>query len=455
MRALPPAGRRALLLASAGLLGGCEWLDDLLGERKVPLSGERRSVLGAAERRGGLAADEALLSRPVSLPPPALNPDWPQAGGGPSHAPGHPALEGDGGALREVWRAGFGTGSGYRSRITGVPIVAGGTAYAVDAVGVVSAFDAATGGRRWRLDSRPEQERDGAVGGGAAFEGDTLYVASGLAEMLAVAPADGTVRWRTRLPAPTRGAPTVAGGRIFVPTIENQLLALSAEDGRRLWTHRASPATAVPLGLPAPAVEGDIVVAGFASGELSALRAADGRVLWTETLAPAGGSSLAEIAGIRALPVVDRGRVYAIGMGGLAIAIDLRSGRRLWEREVAGTEAPWSVGEWLFLLTSDGELAALGREDGRVRWVTDLRRPREGRREPPRVYWAAPVLAGGRLYVAGSGGELVAVEPAEGRILERRRLPGGVTLQPAVAGGTLYLATDDATLVALRGTASA
>ncbi len=87
-----------------------------------------------------------------------------------------------------------------------------------------------------------------------------------------------------------------------------------------------------------------------------------------------------------------------------------------------------------------------------MRWVTDLRPQREGgRRDAERIAWAAPVLAGGRLYVAGSGREAVVVDPAEGRILDRRRLPGGATLQPAVAGGTMYIATDDATLVALRG----
>jgi outer membrane protein assembly factor BamB len=442
-----PSRRAALLGGAASALSGCGALDSLFGEREVRLPGERRSVLSAEQRRS-LEVDEAAQARPIVLPPPAPNPDWPQVGGGPSHAPGHPAL---GATLTEAWRASFGTGSGYRRRITGAPIVAGGTVYAIDAYGVVFAFDAANGGRRWRLDTAPREESAGAVGGGAAMAGETLYVATGLAEMLAVNPADGTVRWRVGLPAPTRGAPTVVGERIFIPTIENQLLALSTEDGRRLWTHRASPATAVPLGLPAPAVEGETVVAGFASGELSALRATDGRVQWTETLAAAGGRGLAEIAGIHALPVIDRGRVFAIGMGGLSIAIDLRSGRRLWEREVGGTETPWSVGDWLFLLTGAGELAALGRDDGQVRWVTDLRRPREGRRAPDPVNWASPVLAGGRLFVANTGREAVVVDPTDGRIMDRRRLPGGSTIEPTVADGTLYLATDDATLVALRG----
>jgi hypothetical protein len=83
--------------------------------------------------------------------------------------------------------------------------------------------------------------------------------------------------------------------------------------------------------------------------------------------------------------------------------------------------------------------------------VTDLRRPREGRRAPDPVNWASPVLAGGRLFVANTGREAVVVDPTDGRIMDRRRLPGGSTIQPTVADGTLYLATDDATLVALRG----
>jgi outer membrane protein assembly factor BamB len=463
-----PAPRRTALLGGAATLlaGGCETVSGWFEERKTPLPGERRSVLAAGGERGLAVDAEAggAAAAPVTLPPPQPRADWPQVGGGPAHAPGHPAL---GPALAEAWRASFGTGSGYRRRMTAPPVVGGGpggnSVYAVDAYGILSAFDAATGGRRWRLDTSPEKESDGAMGGGAALAPDggdgggagTLYVATGLAEVLAVDPASGTVRWRTRLPAPARGAPTVAGGRVFVPTIENQLLALAAaEEGRRLWTHRASPTSAAPLGLPPPAVEGETVVAGFASGELTALRAADGRVLWSETLAAGGSRSIAEISGIRAPPVVDRGRVFAIDLGGLLIAIDLRSGRRLWEREVAGSEMPWAAGDWLFVLSTDADLAAIGRDDGRVRWVTSLRPQRQpgGRREPEPVSWAAPVLAGGRLILAGGGGEAAFVDPATGAVTGRQRLPGGgATLQPAVAENTLYLATDDATLVALRG----
>ena len=441
--------RGALLGGAAGLLAGCETISDgfnsIFGESERPLPGERRPVL-AAERP--LGPDEAGRGGAVALPPIVENAEWAQAGGVISHAPGHPALAR---GLAEAWRSSVGTGSGYRRRLTAPPLVAGGTVYAMDAYGLVSALDAANGRRRWQTDTRPRRDRDGALGGGIAFEGGRIYAVTGLAEAMAIDPADGSIAWRVALPAPTRGAPTVAGGRILVPTVENHLLALSVEDGRRLWTYRAQPTATMSLGLPAPAVEGELVVAGFGSGELAAIRAADGRPAWSETLASARGGGMADIAAIAAMPVIDRGRVFATGLGGLTVALDLRSGRRLWEREVAALETPWSAGDALFLVAANGDLACLGREDGRVRWLRPLGRFENERRRRRPIFWGAPVLAGGRLLVPGSHGRMAEVNPQDGEPIGTTRLRAGAVLQPAVAGGVLFLLTQDADVVAMRG----
>jgi len=441
-----PFTRRGALLGAAGLLGGCETIDNIFGEKRPPFPGERLPVVTLPERT--LEADAAAQATSVVLPPPSPRADWPQAGGDAAHAGGHPAL---GATLSQAWRSGFGSGTGYRQRLLAGPVAGAGSAYAADAFGEVSAFDLATGGRRWRMDSRREGDRTGTLGAGVALGGETLYVATGLAELLALNVADGSVRWRVDLPAPARGAPTVADGRVLVPTVSSQLIAHAVDDGRRLWTHRAAAVTTLPLGLPAPAVEGETVVAGFPSGELFALRATDGRVLWSETLAVAGSITLADISGVRAAPVVSGGRVIALGVGGLGICVDLRSGRRLWEQETAGTEAPWVAGEWVFLTNESGQVAAIGRDSGQVRWATSLRPAPRGSRPAERIGLSSPVLAGGRLLVGTSRGELVSIDPGSGAVTGRTSLPGPLTLQPIVAGNLLLAATDDATLLAFAG----
>jgi outer membrane protein assembly factor BamB len=235
-----------------------------------------------------------------------------------------------------------------------------------------------------------------------------------------------------------------------VPTVENHLLALSVEDGRRLWTYRAQPTTTMSLGLPAPAVEGELVVAGFGSGELAAIRAADGRPAWSETLASARGGGLADIAAIAAMPVIDRGRVFATGLGGLTVALDLRSGRRLWEREVTAVETPWSAGDALFLVSTTANSPASAARTG---GCAGSRRSAGSRRAAA----ARPDLLG----AAGAGGRAAAGagrprphgggEPAGRRAARHHAAAGGVVLQPAVAGSVLYLLTEDAEVVAMRG----
>ncbi|MFT8243719.1 PQQ-binding-like beta-propeller repeat protein [Roseomonas sp. BN140053] len=450
------ATRRGLLrgtgmLGAAGLLAGCDTLEDLFGSSKKPLPGERLPLLGTNNR--AISADPAAARQPLVLPAARPVSSWPQVGGDAAHAVGHVALSSE--TLREAWRGSVGTGSGYRRRMTAGPVASADTVYAADAYGVLGAFSLDRGGRRWQFDTRPDKDDVGAVGAGCALDGNTLYVATGLAEVLAMDPATGTVRWRVRTPAPTRGAPTVADGRIFVVTLENHLLALSAEDGRRLWVYRGQPVTAVPLGLPAPAVSGETVVAGFPSGELVSLRATDGRVLWTEALSAPPGErrgGIADIAGVRAAPAIVEGTVLAVGQGGSTIAVDLRSGRRLWEREVGGATDPAVAGDWMFLVSTDAELVALSRTTGQVRWLTPLNPPTPpgGRRREPASF-GSPLLINGRILVPGSGSEAVLVDPAEGDITGRLPLPGPVLLPAAVAGNQVLVLTEDGTLAALRG----
>lgn len=435
--------RRGWLLGCAGLLAGCETLDEIFGERRVKITGERKPVLTLPDR--SVEADAEARTLTISLPTPTSRSTWPQLGGEAPHGGGHLAF---GTQLRQAWSSSFGSGSAYRRRVTAGPVASADTIFIADADGEVSAFDVSNGSRRWRQDTRPEDERGSGLGAGVAVEGDTVFVATGLSELLALAANDGKVKWRVRLPAPTRGAPAIASGRIFITTLESQILALSAEDGRQLWQYRAQPILTVPLGLPPPAIAGDTVVAGFPSGEILAFRVNDGRVIWSDSLAAAGGGSLADVASVRAAPVIASGRVMAIGMGGVGVSIDLRTGRRIWEREFGGTEMPWLAGGWLFGVTDMGEVAALHGETGQARWAVSLRpSATEGRPREP-VQLSSPILAGGRLLVGTSKAELVSVNPMNGEIMGRQRLSAPLALPMIIVGGRLILATEDGNLAA-------
>lgn len=434
--------RRGLVLLPVAL-GGCSMFDSWFSDTKEKLPGKRVSI---SNTRRGLAVDENVGR--VTLPPQVANADWPQAGGTPSHAMGH--LEARA-ALAPAWRTDIGEGGGYRRKITAQPVVAGGRVFTMDSDAVVTAYDAANGGRIWRLETQADEDRSSNVGGGIAVEGDTLYAGTGRAEVLALEAATGTIRWRKPVGTPVRAAPTVAEGRVFVLTLDNQMHALAADDGHRLWSYQATPPETSVLGLPAPAYTAGLVVAGFGSGDLVALRAASGTVAWSDSLAAVGGhSSLLDLSAVRGLPVVADGRVYAGSLGRQTVAMDVRTGRRLWEREIATSDTPWLAGDWLFLLGNDGQLAAIARADGRIAWVTQLPQFEDEEKKKDPMHWIGPLLAGDRLMLGSNTGVLMFVNPSTGEILGQQSLSGAMSVPPAVAGGTVFVITDDATLAALR-----
>lgn len=438
--------RIVVVLSAVVALGACDtvrgWFEP---DAPPPLPGERISVLVHEQI---LVPDPKVTTEDILLPRPTINPEWPQAGGYANHAMHH-ILVGD--ALARAWAVDIGSGAGDAERFVATPIVAAGTVYAMDTETRVSAYDAETGRRLWRTNLTPRHEDDGHIAGGIAHEYGRIIAATGFGEAVALDAGSGEVLWRRNLGGPLRAPPTLRGGWAFLMTVDNKLHALDSSTGDVLWTHAGISEVAGLLGGAAPAVDAGVVVAAYSSGELVALRVENGRVLWSDSLTATRRTDVVStLAHIRGRPIIDRGRVFAVSHGGLMASIDLRSGRRVWDKELGGLESPWVAGDYLYLLTNDGELVCLSREDGRIYWIQPL--PRWGdianKRKP--ILWSGPILVSDRLIVAGSEGEALAVSPYSGRIIGRVKLPDRVSVAPVAALGAVYFLSDDAELVAYR-----
>src|SRR5690606_37035913 len=188
--------------------------------------------------------------------------------------------------------------------------------------------------------------------------------------------------WRERPAGPLRGAPTIAFNTVYVMTQDNQIHALSTEDGSLVWQEVAAGGQSGVFGVAAPAAGQGTVIAGHSSGELVAYRYENGRNLWSDALARTSFSTqVGTLTDVDADPIIDNSRVYALGQGGRMAAYELVTGQRIWELTLAGISTPAIAGEWIFTLTDDSRLLAIARATGRVRWVTQLERWRNPKNE--------------------------------------------------------------------------
>jgi outer membrane protein assembly factor BamB len=434
----------ATLLVLALALGGCGIFKG--GNKKPKTLGERVSVLDFEKQ---VQAEAELQDVQIVLPPQAVNAEWSQPGGSPSGAMGHLALSAQ---PTRVWQISIGQGSDATRKLNATPVVSENRLFAMDTEGRISAFDATSGRPLWQAAIALEGEgTTAAFGGGVSVGGGRVYASTGFGVVAAFDAATGAQIWRVELRTPLRAAPSVEAERIFVTSQDSQLTALNAATGAQLWQANATVEPASILGPGSPAVALDTVVAGFPSGELFALRVENGRTVWQDQLARTGRTTaLGALSGIAASPVIDRGRVFAIGHGGRMAALELSTGQRVWERDFAGVSTPWPVGDWVYAVTVDAQLVALTRVDGKIRWVKQLKRWKNEKKKTGGIEWFGPVLAGDRLFVVSSEKDFVSVSPTSGEELSRSELSAPAYLPPIVANGMLYILTDNGQIAAYR-----
>ena len=446
--------RFIVVAVTAVALSGCATFKG--GKKKTPVLGQRIAILAG---ENDVVADKTIVGVEVLVPPATVNDSWAQPGGSAAKSLGQVAL---GTSLTRAWSASIDGGSN-RQRLGAAPVVADGKVFAIDVDAAVHAFSANGGGALWttNIAKNDKKSRGARFGGGVSFDDGKVYATDGLGDVVALDAATGKEVWRAKPGAPLRGAPSIDSTNIYVLSQDNQLYALSKDDGKVSWTQSGSIETQGVFGVAAPAVDKGTVVAGFSSGELNAYRYENGRILWQDALSRSTVStSVSSLADIDADPVIDRGIVFAVGQGGRMVALEIVSGQRLWEQNFAGISTPWVAGEWVFLITDDARLVCLARATGKVRWISQLRHFKSAKtkkdgtvvdkKKANPITWFGPVLAGGRLILTNSEGQIASAAVETGKLGTVIESKAPFTLPPVVANNTLYVLDQKGRLTAYK-----
>ena len=428
-----------LALTGCGIIGS-------KAKPTTPTVGNRVPILSKIDTSA--AVDPALAGVAVVLPPATENAEWPQAGGTASKSYGNLAMAA---APQRVWSAKI-MGSTKKRRLAAAPVIGGGQLFVMDTGGVVHAFDAKTGAERWQKSFQIKGDGASSIyGGGVSFAGDRVFVTTGIGEVAALEAADGKLLWKVKPAGPLRGSPTVAFNSVFVMTQANQIVALNFADGVQIWNAGASVGQTGVFGVAAPAAGQSTIIAGYSTGELIAYRYENGRELWSDALARTSlSTSVGVLTDIDADPIIDRGRVYALGQGGRMAAYELVTGQRIWELNLAGISTPAVAGEWIFTLTDDARLLCIARSTGKVRWLTQLDAFKNAKKKSNPIFWSGPVLAGDRLWFVNSLGRVYSAAATDGQPSLVAELKAPVTLAPVVAGSMLYVLDDSGRITALK-----
>jgi outer membrane protein assembly factor BamB len=426
---------------------------------------DRRTLIVLA---GGLAvaALEAKAGRAIPLP--AATGSW--------ELPGHDlAATRRGGQIagtRVAWRAEL------RGGAAGAPAIVGGSVYAASIGGVIASLDLATGRAHWRRRFATPVYGSGAgvrrLGffGGVAVADDHVVAASD--RVVALDRRTGRTIWRTK-PLRTStsddyfwGPPVIARGLVLVgsgsgaelPTARGRLSAYSLRDGSLVWSTPTVPPGANGGGVIAPAsVDLRANLAYIATGSpyravpgpnpgtdsLIALRLDDGAVVWSDQIYRGDSHGF----DFNSAPVI-LGRILVAASKDGFQAWDRVARRRLWHRRLtpalsknARVAGPMNGPEGGPVATDGRRIYVLSNDAGRNSCVAAALAPATGhvlwRRRLPSFSFAAPAIAGDRLFVSGADGMLRGLATATGKLVAEVPLGAPSTGAPAVAEGRLVV----------------
>ena len=424
----------AVILITGSMLVGC-------GNRERVLEGERlalRASIQVDDEEVVVEKEDALVDRLV-LEAPSINVDWTHRNGSAQHKIKHPTLRQ---SPEKVWTANIGKGNTKKRGITASPIVAGGLIYTMDANAGVRAFTTA-GVQVWFVDLTPPNEKaNEASGGGMAFGNGVLAVTTGHGEVIALDATNGAVRWRHSIKGAISADPVIVEKTVVAVGRNNIAVGLDIQNGRLKWQQKSQGNTAGVAGAGAPAALGKLVIIPFTSGQLVGTVVTNGLRAWSVSISGRNNGLARNLfADISGDPVIDGRVVYVANQTGRLVAVDRRSGTRLWTAKEGAYTPVWPVGGAVFVVTDRFAVKRLNASDGSEVWSQKLPgfKNKKDRRKRATFAYFGPVVAGGQVWVAGSDGLLRSYNPTTGLLTGTIDIPGGAASQPAIAGGRMYV----------------
>lgn len=353
--------------------------------------------------------------------------------------------------------------------ISSSPTYAGGTVYVDTNGGSLYAFDYRTGALRWRF------RADNELMSAPLVDGDTIIVSSGdelprvwnpphyvvagtgPSTIYAVDATTGRERWHLGIAGTGMPTGVLAGGLYIHASGTGTVLAIDPRTGHVRWQTNVASSSfmtgLIDLG------DGTILGSGGFPNSVYRLRAADGSLVWSHRFADCAAAftdqpiaaDTARVYGGYLKLQTKNPKCFGVLASGVqhAYALDLRSGRLLWDRTLSRGEVPSRnegaiplvQGDIVYMGSSVApEMHAIDGTTGRVLWKRTVNGATKG----------GSVVVDGRLYFGDLSGRLWALDAARGtmRGMLRENVPFNVG-SPIVVNRTLIIGARDGTVIAV------
>lgn len=340
-------------------------------------------------------------------------------------------------SVQQLWETRVGAGTEDQF-IRLVPALADGRLYAASHDGTVMALDALSGQHLWETATKLP------ISGGVGLNNAGLVlVGTDKGQVVALRQEDGQEAWRAQVSSEILAPPRGTAGMVVVHTVDGKFTGLDARSGEQRWVYtHALPALSLRGAAPS-LVTRNLVITGLATGKLLVLSLDKGLPVTEKTIAaPRGRTEIERLIDIDSEPKVFEDTLYLVAYRGNIVAMDMRSGNLVWNREVSSYAGLDVDAQQVYVSDETDAVLALDRRNGGTLWKqAEL----TGRR------LSAPAASTDYVVVGDFEGYLHWLSKDSGRIVGRVRAAGqGIIAPPLAAGNIVFVLGKNGALSAFR-----
>jgi len=242
------------------------------------------------------------------------------------------------------------------------------------------------------------------------------------------APTTNQTPWNYRTGSWVASSPAVVDDVIYVGSGDNNVYALNATTGRKVWNYT----TGNCVQWSSPAVVGGVVYVGSTDNKIYALNAATGTTVWNYATGGAVWSSPAVVGGV----------VYVGSNDGNVYALNAATGTTVWNYATGGAvwSSPAVVDGRVYVGSDDNKTYCLNASTGAHIWDYTT----------GDVVESSPAVAAGIVYVGSNDHNVYALNAVAGTLVWSFRTSDSVFSSPAVVHGVVYVGSLDGHIYAGR-----
>jgi outer membrane protein assembly factor BamB len=341
--------------------------------------------------------------------------------------------------IKKLWSKGVGDGQS-KGYLKIQPVISGDSIYVASADGEVVSIERNTGKEQWSVDL------DVSISGGVGLYENVLLLGGSDGSVMQLNTSDGSLNWSTRVKGEVLAPPQGNSRVVVAQSYEGRVQGLDFETGEKLWVFNSNVPVLTVRGTNTPILSNNMVYVGFANGRVLSLEATTGAIAWEARVAiPQGRSEIERIVDVDGTMLLVGKELYAASYQGRLVAIDVPSGRKMWQQDVSSFAGVSQGFGNVYVTDEDGTVMAYLRNGQGERWSQSALGYRELSRPTP---------VSSYLAVADFEGYVHLLSQIDGEFVGRVKVDGdGARADMLSDGNILYVYGNSGKLVAYKITA--